>query len=73
MPPVTLIQVGDVYCVRDEHHRTAVARLRGCEVIESEVTVWNTSNVPMCADNDLAAAAISNDQWRRRDEPVFVP
>ena len=41
MPPVTLIRVGDVYFVRDGHHRISVARIRGCELIEAEVIVWN--------------------------------
>lgn len=37
LPPVELIQVGDVYFVRDGHHRISVARALGQPVIEAEV------------------------------------
>jgi hypothetical protein len=40
LPPVELIQVGDVYYVRDGHHRISVAKALGQMVIEAEVTVW---------------------------------
>ncbi len=40
LPPVALIQVGDVYYVRDGHHRISVAKALGQMVIEAEVTVW---------------------------------
>ncbi len=40
MPPVELIQVGDVYFVRDGHHRVSVARAMRQAEIEAEVTVW---------------------------------
>jgi len=40
LPPVELIQVGDLYFVRDGHHRISVARAMGQEGIEAEVTVW---------------------------------
>ena len=42
LPPVDLIQVGDIYYVRDGHHRVSVARALGQEAIEAEVTVWET-------------------------------
>lgn len=41
MPPVELIRAGDVYFVRDGHHRISVAHLQGRPEIEAEVTVWN--------------------------------
>ncbi len=41
MPPVVLIRAGDVYFVRDGHHRISVARVQGRQEIEAEVTVWN--------------------------------
>ncbi len=41
LPPVILIQVGDVYFVRDGHHRVSVARAWGQQYIEAEVTVFN--------------------------------
>lgn len=43
MPAVTLIRVGSIYFVRDGHHRISATRLRGCDVIEAEVIVWNAS------------------------------
>jgi hypothetical protein len=43
MPPVELIQVGDVYFVRDGHHRISVAQALGQREIEAEVTVWQVS------------------------------
>jgi hypothetical protein len=40
LPPVALIQVGDVYFVRDGHHRISVARALGRNQIEAKVTAW---------------------------------
>jgi hypothetical protein len=42
LPPVELIQVGDGYFVRDGHHRISVARALGEEVVEAQVTAWQT-------------------------------
>lgn len=54
MPPVTLIQVGGTYYVRDGHHRISVARAMGQESIEAEVAVWRPAAPPSTA---LAAKA----------------
>jgi hypothetical protein len=43
LPPVVLVRVGDVYFVRDGHHRISVARALGQLEIEAEVTVWRVS------------------------------
>jgi hypothetical protein len=40
LPPVELIQVGEVYFVRDGHHRVSVARALGEKEIDAVVTVW---------------------------------
>ena len=40
LPPVNLVQVGDVYYVLDGHHRVSVARALRQEYIEAEVVVW---------------------------------
>lgn len=40
LPPVALIQVGDVYFVQDGHHRISVARALGQWAIEASVVVW---------------------------------
>jgi hypothetical protein len=45
LPPVVLIQVGDLYFVRDGHHRISVARALGQLDIEAEVTVWHVSGL----------------------------
>jgi hypothetical protein len=42
LPPVELIQIGDIYFVRDGHHRISVARAFGQDEIEADVTVWET-------------------------------
>ena len=39
LPPVELVQVGDVYYVRDGHHRISVSRAMGQSFIDAEVTV----------------------------------
>jgi len=43
LPPVLLVQVGEVYYVRDGHHRISVARALGQHAIEAKVTVWRVS------------------------------
>jgi hypothetical protein len=40
LPSVSLVQVGDLYFVRDGHHRISVARALGQQNIEARVTVW---------------------------------
>ncbi len=40
LPPADLIQVGDVYFVRDGHHRISVARAFGRISITANVIVW---------------------------------
>jgi uncharacterized ParB-like nuclease family protein len=40
MPPIEVIQVGDIYFVRDGHHRISVARTMGQQEIEAIVLVW---------------------------------
>jgi hypothetical protein len=40
LPLVELVQVGNIYYVRDGHHRISVARAMGQTEIEAEVRVW---------------------------------
>ena len=51
-PPIVVYQLGDAYFVVDGHHRVAVARQRGLEAIDADVTRlrarWRLS-----ADDDL--------------------
>jgi hypothetical protein len=41
LPPISLVKVGDIYYVRDGHHRVSVARALGQQEIEAEVWVWD--------------------------------
>ena len=52
LPPVDLIRAGDVYYVRDGHHRISVARALGQREIDARVTVWEQPrprSQPECA------------------------
>lgn len=40
LPAVDLIKIGDVYIVRDGHHRISVARHMGCDAVDANVTEW---------------------------------
>lgn len=44
LPAVELIKIGDVYVVRDGHHRISVAKFRGCDFIDAHVTEWTLEN-----------------------------
>jgi hypothetical protein len=39
LPPVELIRIGQIYFVKDGHHRISASRALGQEYIEAEVTV----------------------------------
>jgi hypothetical protein len=41
LPPVDLIRVGEIYFVRDGHHRISVAKEMGGQAVDAEVTIWN--------------------------------
>ena len=51
LPLIKLYQVGDVYFVRDGHHRVSVARQHGVEFIDAEV-IKVQSRVPLTPDVD---------------------
>ena len=44
LPPVDLIQVEDMYFVRDGHHRVSVARTRGESFVDAQVSIWDVPN-----------------------------
>ena len=46
LPPVELIRAGDVYYVRDGHHRISVARALGQTHIDAAVTAWDVAPAP---------------------------
>jgi hypothetical protein len=43
MPPIFLVQVGDIYFVEDGHHRISVARAWGEQEIEAKVAAWQVA------------------------------
>jgi len=43
LPPVELIRAGEVYFVRDGHHRISVARALGQQTVEARVLVWQVT------------------------------
>ena len=43
MPPISVVQVGDRYAVRDGHHRVSVAKARGAVVIDATVEAIDLS------------------------------
>jgi hypothetical protein len=44
MPPINVYEAGGLYFVSDGHHRVALARRDGAEVIDAEVTEMETSH-----------------------------
>jgi len=52
-PPIVVFRVGEVYFVVDGHHRVAVAKQRGIEYIDAEITELD-SRWPLDADVDIA-------------------
>ena len=53
LPPISLYRVGDLYFVRDGHHRVSVARAMGDTVIDAYVTDVNT-RMPLSTENRRA-------------------
>jgi hypothetical protein len=51
-PPIVVYQLGDAYFVVDGHHRVAIARQRGMEAIDAEVTEL-TARWHLPADADV--------------------
>lgn len=51
LPPIEVYKVGEVYFVRDGHHRVSVAREVGAAAIEGYVTELRT-RVPLTAEDD---------------------
>jgi hypothetical protein len=65
LPPVALIQVGDLYFVRDGHHRVSVARALGQQAIEATVVVWQVAgSLPWEAPAQAAASRLQG--WFNR-------
>jgi hypothetical protein len=58
LPAISVVQVGDVYYVRDGHHRVSVARVLGEEYIEAHVQVWQLKG-PSMPVRSLSAALLA--------------
>ena len=62
LPPVDLIRVGEVYFVRDGHHRISVARALGQQEIDAVVTVWEVATSP-----SFQGSATSLSEWAAKE------
>jgi hypothetical protein len=72
LPAVQLIQVGDIYFVRDGHHRISVARALGQLHIDAEVIMWQV-NGPLPWDKPALAPAPVAAQPQIKHEPKPRP
>jgi hypothetical protein len=61
LPSVELIQVGDVYFVRDGHHRISVARSFGQTAMDVEVITWQ-AHPPFPWQKSLQLQPVHSDQ-----------
>jgi hypothetical protein len=66
-PPIVVYEVGGSHFVVDGHHRVAVARQRGVEFIDAEVTRLETSQ-PLPEDADIGALILAEQERRFMDE-----
>jgi hypothetical protein len=55
LPPVELIQIGEVHFVRDGHHRISVARALGEKYMDAEVTKWEVQ--PLAPASSISCKA----------------
>jgi hypothetical protein len=51
-PPIVTVKLGETYFVIDGHHRAALARRRGAELIDADVTEL-IARVPLAAGADM--------------------
>lgn len=64
-PPIVAVKVGETYFVVDGHHRAALARRRGAETIDADVTEF-VARVPLPAGADMLEVVL------RELERVFL-
>jgi hypothetical protein len=64
-PPIVVYRVGEAYFVVDGHHRVAIAKMRGIEFIDAEVTELD-SRYPLGPDVDMA------DIIHREQQRIFM-
>lgn len=62
IPPIEVYKVGDLYFVRDGHHRVSVAKALGLDLIEADVTEVRTALSP---EGVSGRADVDRKHWRR--------
>jgi hypothetical protein len=70
LPPVELIRVGEVYFVRDGHHRISVAAALGQQEIDAVVTVWQVAE-PMPQERPVSERTQPSRSWTFLPKPVW--
>lgn len=79
-PPIVAYEVDGRYFVVDGHHRVAVAKQRGVEYVDGEVTRLRTRR-PLPEGADVGALILAEQERRfleesgldERDPPVYIP
>jgi hypothetical protein len=66
-PPITVYEIDGRYFVVDGHHRVAIAKQRGTEFIDAEVTRLR-SKTPLPPDADIGAIIMAEQQRRFMEE-----
>jgi ParB-like nuclease domain len=66
-PPIVVYELDGRYFVVDGHHRVAIARQRGIEFIDAEITRLR-SRYPLPADADISAVIMAEQQRRFMEE-----
>jgi hypothetical protein len=66
-PPIVVYELDGRYFVVDGHHRVAIARQRGIEFIDAEITRLR-SRYPLPADADIGAVIMAEQQRRFMEE-----
>lgn len=66
-PPIVVYELDGRYFVVDGHHRVAIARARGTEFIDAEITQLR-SRVPLPPDADLGAIIMVEQEQRFMEE-----
>src|SRR4051812_1372617 len=67
MPPIDVYEAGGAFFVSDGHHRVALARERGADFLDADVTVLHT-NYALPPDVDVAQLVHTEQQRRLLEE-----
>lgn len=69
-PPIVVYRVGQAYFVVDGHHRVAVARHRGVDYIDAEVTELH-SRIPLPPDADIGRLILMEQEARFMEDSAL--